>query len=233
LQTRPSLFLSEQKSKGPLLTPLWSQEYEPIYLLNSDVVAIKVNDYSSLQSLLNDLYVHYLKDSYNPYTYGRDWVLGYEIHVDKKLSITRLLVPWNWLLRSDNQPLSHSDPSWAASAPEAYGLKANVGEMGWRIIDGLPGPTFGIATNSPDIASIIRNESRSAKEALTTRFEFGIILSLLAVGDIGPSISLEDPHLVHPGDYKFLFVMNPRARDYPQFERKAIVFKGYLKADSN
>jgi hypothetical protein len=68
---------------------------------------------------------------------------------------------------------------------------------------------------------------------LTTRFEFGIILSLLAVGDIGPSISLEDPHLVHPGDYKFLFVMNPRARDYPQFERKAIVFKGYLKADSN
>jgi hypothetical protein len=40
-----------------------------------NVVGLRPSSYQSLRALLDDLYLNYLKEKYQPFTYGQDWII--------------------------------------------------------------------------------------------------------------------------------------------------------------
>lgn len=66
-------------------------------------VFVRIADYLSIHSLLDDLYLYYLIDQFEPFTYGSIWTLE-----EKPDYCARLLVPWSWLL---NRQASSEMPS--------------------------------------------------------------------------------------------------------------------------
>ena len=82
---------------------------------NERAVLVDPGAYSSLQALLDDLYVGYLRDVVPPGTYGSRWVLEEKNH---SLNPNRIAVPWRWLLSED--PITSYEPFWARSPLETH-----------------------------------------------------------------------------------------------------------------
>lgn len=69
-------------------------EEEARWESGGSAVFVRISDYSSIHSFLDDLYLSYLTDQFEPFTYGSSWTLEEE----SDYSAARLLVPWLWLL---------------------------------------------------------------------------------------------------------------------------------------
>src|SRR5207245_2816332 len=61
--------------------------YLSIELDEGNIVAVRPKSYQSLQSLLNELYLAYLSDRYEPFTYGKDWILASKAHKYSKVGL--------------------------------------------------------------------------------------------------------------------------------------------------
>jgi hypothetical protein len=103
---------------------------------------LKVGSYSSLESLLDELYANYLSEHYEPLTYGKSWMLA-EARSD---AFSFVVAPWSWLagapidrqwVRGHTPADCHLSPGtrWMVTTPpaDAYGLAiADV-----RLVDAL------------------------------------------------------------------------------------------------
>jgi hypothetical protein len=103
---------------------------------------VKIGAYASLEALLDELYASYLREHYEPLTYGKSWML-----VEARTDAFGLVVaPWSWLIgaRIDRQWARRQSPadcyllpgtSWEVTAvpPDAYGLAVSDA----RVLDAL------------------------------------------------------------------------------------------------
>jgi len=102
----------------------------------------KVGAYSSLETLLDDLYANYLREHYEPLTYGKYWLLV-ESRSD---AFSFVVAPWTWLLgtRIHRQWVRHHTPTdchlrpgteWrvSASAGDEYGSALTDARVLWAL----------------------------------------------------------------------------------------------------
>ena len=139
------------------------------------VIYLKANAYRTIQSLLNDLYLNYLKNQYMPYTYGQDWIL-----TRIGTGLNYLAVPWQWLINRGennqkerhkhnkqsyfsgnstraeliNTPFSEFSPQIKKLHPREFGLYPNTY---WHISNPRSISAVGMATSNKEIAESILN----------------------------------------------------------------------------
>jgi hypothetical protein len=73
-------------------------------------VAIIPSAFGSLQMLLDTLFMHYLSDTVEAYTYGAEWILVGDPFC------TRLICPIEWV-RTPHVSVTELAPVWAAKTP--------------------------------------------------------------------------------------------------------------------
>lgn len=112
--------------------------------------------YNSFQSLLDDLFIHYLAAHVHPYTYGSEWVLiGEPFH-------TRIACPVDWV-ESPHRSVTDLCPLWANKIrPEQEGL---MPATYWEV-NSTPTSCgtlsqgfnlrkyYGLLTNNPELAKL-------------------------------------------------------------------------------
>ncbi|MCH9739280.1 MAG: toll/interleukin-1 receptor domain-containing protein [Epsilonproteobacteria bacterium] len=91
------------------------------YITKEKMVVFNPDAYSSLQELLDDLYIHYLKQKVSIATYGKEWILKEFDEYEYALSV-RLILPLAWLKESDPQIVHKCHPFWTSSPLSKYGL---------------------------------------------------------------------------------------------------------------
>ena len=115
-------------------------------------VFVRTSDYSSIQALLDDLYLHYLTDRFKPLTYGSIWIMQ-----EESLSYDRLLVPWSWLLT--RQSSSEMEHRWLhQTSLSECGL---VPRSSWRIRDTSNIEAMGVAVNDERIWRAMRSSAKA------------------------------------------------------------------------
>jgi hypothetical protein len=60
---------------------------------DDDAIVINPKAYLTLKALLDDLYMHYLRERFSPLTYGKDWLLQRHLR-----AYPQLAVPWSWFV---------------------------------------------------------------------------------------------------------------------------------------
>jgi TIR domain-containing protein len=108
----------------------------------------KVGAYSSLETLLDDLYANYLREHYEPLTYGKNWLL-----VEARSDAFSLVVaPWTWLLgtRIHRQWVRHHTPTDCHLLPGTE----------WRVST-TAGDEYGIALTDARVLCALRATAKS------------------------------------------------------------------------
>jgi TIR domain len=210
-----SLSISSQRSGKSKWLELPTNDKLIVKLGHLDPVVLKLSSYKSLRSLIDDLYKDHMYKQYQPYTYGKDWILY------SKMS-NRLIVSWSWLLKSDKDSLTSFDPAWAAYPPEAYGLMPGT-EL--EVINQLPINGVGVATNEDAAASILLNSnfantnSKRRESIFLTflRIESEQIFSYHGKVAYGAEIHIErcNPEEVNISNYKYTFIFRKQRRYLP------------------
>ena len=109
---------------------------------STSAAILKIGGYPSLESFLDELYANYLREQYEPLTYGKSWMLV-EARTD---AFGFVVAPWSWLIgeRIDRQWVRRRSPadchllpgsSWRVTdaATDAYG----VAVMETRVLQAL------------------------------------------------------------------------------------------------
>lgn len=78
--------------------------------------------YSSLQSLLDDLFLNYLGHLYPPFSYGSSWLLRAEISTGHGPDL--LIASWEWFASGHSAPISRLEAHWTAQPLSHYGIQA-------------------------------------------------------------------------------------------------------------
>lgn len=116
-----------------------------VRLNKNDTIIINPQAYQTFQALLDTIYLEYLTDQYQPYSYGTDWILAQDndFHF---VYIQQVAVPWDWLLHPQQRTLVQG----FRSPPQACGME---GGTYWKLLNVIPESLFGVATNNPLVAS--------------------------------------------------------------------------------
>jgi len=200
--------------------------YISIDLGNGGFVVMRLGSYQSLRTLLDDLYMEYLKDKYEPFTYGKDWLLG--TTSPEFPNALQLIVSWSWFLKPDIQSLSSFEPEWSASSPEVYGLSSY---SRLEIIDKFPIRSYGVATNDPYIVSLLLHKSRDGKVMYAFFSKLSKLINMRKssyTGEMswGDHINIEKhkAKLVDVASYKFKFIYTG---NFIQSDKIALIIKSY------
>jgi hypothetical protein len=115
---------------------------------------IRVSDYSCIRAFLDDLYINYLKDRFEPFTYGSRWVL----EEDLSLRYPRLLlVPWPWLTCPHASP--QMENHWLYHTPlDECGLRPGTRWVVRMVPDVEP---IGLATNDERNFRVMRTNPKA------------------------------------------------------------------------
>jgi TIR domain len=115
--------------------------------------------YGSLQALLDDLYMHYLSERFEPVTYGREWVLLEDwVHPEifkseylphRGINPQRLVLPWQWLRNHPATETASLTPRWGHSPLSDHDIfpQSELTVCGLLEND-FAGQVYGIAVNS-------------------------------------------------------------------------------------
>src|SRR5260370_24273057 len=168
----------------------------------------------------------YLKEKDAPYSYGKEWIISDQMSLfEESRDISRLLVPWSWVLRSENQPISSFDPTWAAGLPktnetfvESLRLDTHL-----KVIDKLPLSVFGVVTNN---LSAAENLSRRIKERWFFSSQIVKMIDNKSSSYKDERIHIETTLLevIHPNAYKYQFIFSAHL---PKLDRKAFIIGSY------
>jgi hypothetical protein len=110
--------------------------------------------FDTLRELADDIYMHYLRDRFDPFTYGESWVItGLRGRTWRNLpEFGRVVVPWKWLYQEHiNRPIVQVDPEWGAVSPISQGFTRG---SRWMIVSPAELHCVGIATNKSDLAKL-------------------------------------------------------------------------------
>jgi hypothetical protein len=142
----------------------------------------RISDYSCVQAFLDELYINYISDQFEPFTYGSSWILE---QIGEYCCV--FLVPWSWLVRPhasselENEWLHHTPLSDCGLLPGTR----------WRLNKTTDVEYTGLAINDERILRALRG---SPKAEYFLRREG--ILDDVTVDQVGPH-------------YRFRFVISP------------------------
>lgn len=164
-------------------------------------IALKPTLFQSLEALLDDLYLSYLSNQYEPDTYGSSWILASRTDL-----FQRLIAPWNWLLPVNrNKPTSLYSQGWQSLSPETYGLTANTT---WEIINPSALSAFGLVTNEKrvaDYSSSIQG-SKSLYRLLSLTFHTHHVKRVFPFFNANLFSRVVPPETIKPDDYRYAFI---------------------------
>lgn len=173
-------------------------------------IAVRFPAYPSLQRLLDDLYMSYLRDRFPPHTYGDRWLLTYVY--DSKSEFGRLVAPWEWCLdTSTNQSISHLWPQWMQRSLEDCGVvpeaitfsRYDPWNPGYAIMPLHPGGAF-VCIAGTDAAAL-----RDGYEFLRRAQR------LLDTSDMIEVLAREAAHYPFAGDCKIVVPASVTPSTYP------------------
>lgn len=108
----------------------------------------RASQYTSLRAFLDELYIAYLRERFQPNRYGTDWVLEEVAEL-----YGRVLAPWSWLHRSANaRPTLSPEWQFKTSLAEA-GVRAG---SRWTVRDIGAVQAIGFAANDARLYEVIR-----------------------------------------------------------------------------
>lgn len=153
---------------------------------NMDCVLMKLSEYPTFLSLLSDLYNHYLREKYPPYSYGRNWVLTKEGEWDTHL----VLLPWSWLLsgQMDRVWLSGNTPEQCGIYPMSSvtivdlpnDYITGVAMRQKRLFDMILRPTMFFGGSCGDVSRLVFNQMIKSDKATfnAEKYPFQAILHM-------------------------------------------------------
>jgi hypothetical protein len=110
------------------------------------VVATNPDSYASFEELLDDIYTRYLRVRYEPYTYGKNWVLP-----KPSVYVSLLALPWEWLRHKRGRLLIDAIPHYLERATplQKYGFRsgAHWRTVVWAIVETGFEPASGLFTS--------------------------------------------------------------------------------------
>jgi hypothetical protein len=118
---------------------------------NLQVIAFNPDSYSSLEKLLDDLHLQYLRMRYTPYTYGRDWVLA-----RPSSYVSLLALPWQWLLHKRQRLLIDVVEGYTERSTPLSECGADQGI--WAIVDSGFDAGYGLWTSNERAISCVFND---------------------------------------------------------------------------
>ncbi|WP_437935319.1 toll/interleukin-1 receptor domain-containing protein [Sorangium sp. So ce341] len=155
-----------------------------------EAIAANVDAYPTFEDFLDDLYTGYLRARFEPYTYGKSWILA-------KASdyVTLLAVPWEWLHHKRARPLVDVIPNYFdRSTPlREFGLGVNSSRAvvnHWAVLDSGFEKSYGLFTSSERVLE-------QAFYPLTKKLLFSLRRAHVS--------RLQD---VKPADYKYKLVVS-------------------------
>ena len=111
-------------------------------------VIMKIGAYASLEVLLDDLYESYLREHYEPLTYGKRWLLV-EARSD---AFGFAVAPWSWLIGA------RIDRQWVRSQGSAD-CRMLPGTR-WKVTD-VPADVYGVALSDGRLLRALRATAKS------------------------------------------------------------------------
>ena len=94
--------------------PLARDQWDGIF---SDADVLRVDEFSTIQDLLNYIYERHLRTFVAPFTYGVDWALCAEPE-ERQSTARRLILPAVWL----NEQWQETSPHWSSTELQAAGI---------------------------------------------------------------------------------------------------------------
>lgn len=114
---------------------------------------LRIADYSCVQAFLDDLYIHYLRDRFAPFTYGISWCLE---EVDIFDDIHLFLLPWSWLIAP--QAGVAADTAWLQQTPlRDCGVRP---QTSWRVRTDTSSAPTGLALNDERIFTALKHSPK-------------------------------------------------------------------------
>jgi TIR domain len=109
---------------------------------------LKINEYASLEALLDELHANYLREHYEPLTYGKSWMLV-EAGTD---AFAFVVAPWSWLTGA---PI---DRHWVRrhSPADCHLLPGTS----WQVT-AVPSDAYGVALADPRVLDALRATAKS------------------------------------------------------------------------
>lgn len=117
----------------------------------------RISEYTCVQALLDELYMEYLKDRFEPYTYGTRWILEETFGSRPFTGGRLLLVPWSWLVGQSSG--SEMERDWFLNKqPAERGMKPGTY---WRISDPAEVSGTGLAVNDESVYLAFRTSTKA------------------------------------------------------------------------
>jgi len=151
-------------------------------------VSIFRDGYTSLQSMLDELYLNHLAHRYAPGSYGKEWILR---EVGMPDSLEELIVPWSWII--DRGRASGAEPGWASEPVSSWRLTP---DRLWRVCDEGVSEMFVVALAVKDPRLLHMHPYELAKRLLTSYYGH-------TIGPVEPV----DPTRMHPGTFPWKAVL--------------------------
>jgi serine/threonine protein kinase len=137
----------------PQAPPPWGAREEPAYILS-------ISKLTSVQQLLDEVYLGFLKDRFPPETYGSRWVLGRCCFRD------RLVVPLDWVVASNKSQYRLSVEWSTETSLQATGILAGTD---WYAFEPSSCECpLGLAVNDASIIEIIARNPKAVSAFLET-----------------------------------------------------------------
>jgi hypothetical protein len=135
--------------------------------LSHDIVGavFELAAYSTLIELLDDLFIYYLKESFSPLTYGKEWILVQNCS-DRYPLPPQVIAPWSWL-----ESWGKGSPAiarhWATRTIRESGLSAGDRlEVVTLQRECMASSFYGLATSSKELHALITTHPKASQTAL-------------------------------------------------------------------
>jgi len=172
----------------------------------TQIVAAKIVDYPSVEAFIYDLYTNYLQEIYEPFTYGKDWVLA-----KASSYVTLLALPWQWLEHRRTRRLIEVVPNYRdMSTPSAtFGLQLATyrgRRMVWMVIEEGFDNACGVFTSCDDVAADTWSPTTKALALMMSDCDYRSPDESKSGRGVFPL------HALNPNDYKHKYVVIPYHR---------------------
>jgi len=157
---------------------------------------INKEHYTSVKSLLDDIYMSYLHQHVPPYTYGSRWLLHGSY----------ILVPFGWVA-SPKAPIQDVDLEWIDSPlDDVWALNYDLGLVTDSRVDEMAKGAYGVLTNDKRLAMMVNSHPKSARYVLEhpdlffrtsantsafKKYRFQFVYSIPAYRDLGGVVFVE------------------------------------------
>ncbi|MFC1637065.1 toll/interleukin-1 receptor domain-containing protein, partial [Planctomycetota bacterium] len=194
---------------------LWDPCYNESLLPEGNrIVAANMIKYSSFEEFLYDLYTNYLREIYEPYSYGADWVLA-----KASIFVTILALPWQWIRHKRTRRLIEVIPEYTElTTPIAtFGLdkpRKPGRRKVWVVLEQGFEDACGLFTSNDMAAELVLQP--------ITKLLYTIIHRHLHYIQQDPhcvDFGIYSLQTVNPDDYKHKFVVIPDCDRYKRYEQ--------------